>query len=69
MQLPVSTDKHADRSDGLHLTPEGNAVVHEEVVRVFSEAWLSAADMPYDFPHHSEIDGKNPEKAFLQKCL
>nr|TKR68982.1 hypothetical protein D5086_0000309220 [Populus alba] len=56
-------------SDGLHLTPEGNAVVHEEVVRVFSEAWLSAADMPYDFPHHSEIDGKNPEKAFLQKCL
>jgi len=50
----------------LHLTPEGNAVVHEEVVRVFSEAWLSAADMPYDFPHHSEIDGKNPEKAFLQ---
>lgn len=56
-------------SDGLHLTQEGNAVVHQEVVRVFSEAWLSAPDMPYDFPHHSEIDGKNPAKAFLQMCL
>ncbi|XVF12075.1 hypothetical protein REPUB_Repub08aG0083300 [Reevesia pubescens] len=55
--------------DGLHLTPEGNAVVFQEVVRVLNEAWLSAAEMPYDFPHHSEIDGKNPEKAFQQKCL
>ncbi|XWS50949.1 hypothetical protein CRYUN_Cryun12cG0135000 [Craigia yunnanensis] len=51
-------------SDGLHLTAEGNAVVFQEVVSVFNEAWLSAAEMPYDFPPHSEIDGKNPEKAF-----
>ncbi|GLT65476.1 hypothetical protein SLA2020_379080 [Shorea laevis] len=56
-------------SDGLHLTPDGNGVVFQEVIRVFNEAWLSAAEMPYDFPHHSEIDGKNPEKAFQQKCL
>lgn len=56
-------------SDGLHLTPEGNAVVHEEVARVFNESWLSAAEMPYDFPSHSEIDGKNPEKAFRQQCI
>ncbi|XVE54968.1 hypothetical protein DITRI_Ditri03aG0123700 [Diplodiscus trichospermus] len=56
-------------SDGLHLTPEGNAVVFQEVVKVFNEAWLSAAEMPYDFPHHSVIDGKNPEKAFQQRCL
>ncbi|XWS60739.1 hypothetical protein CRYUN_Cryun07bG0061600 [Craigia yunnanensis] len=56
-------------SDGLHLTPEGNAVVFQELVRVFSEAGLTAAEMPFDFPHHSEIDGKNPEKAFQQKCL
>ncbi|KAK9278289.1 hypothetical protein L1049_027854 [Liquidambar formosana] len=56
-------------SDGLHLTEEGNAMVHQEVVRVFNEAWLSAPDMPYDFPRSSEIDGKNPEKAFLQQCL
>ncbi|XP_024022436.1 GDSL esterase/lipase At5g62930 isoform X1 [Morus notabilis] len=54
-------------SDGLHLTPEGNAVVHKEVVRVLSEAWFSAAEMPYDFPHHSQIDWKNPEKAFQER--
>ncbi|KAK4264341.1 hypothetical protein QN277_025536 [Acacia crassicarpa] len=56
-------------SDGLHLTPEGNEVVYREVKRVFKEAWLSAEEMPYDFPHHSQIDGKNPESAFQQKCL
>ncbi|GAV58378.1 Lipase_GDSL domain-containing protein [Cephalotus follicularis] len=56
-------------SDGLHLTAEGNAVVHREVVKVFSEAWLYAAEMPNDFPHHSEIDGNDPEKAFQQRCL
>ncbi|KAF2315906.1 hypothetical protein GH714_040701 [Hevea brasiliensis] len=56
-------------SDGLHLTPEGNAVVYQEVIRVFNDAWLSAEEMPYDFPHHSEIDGKNPEKAFQQRCI
>ncbi|KAL6007037.1 hypothetical protein ACLOJK_032533 [Asimina triloba] len=51
-------------SDGLHLTPEGNAVVHEEVVRVFEESGLIASEMPYDFPHHSHIDPENPELAF-----
>ncbi|KAF5730857.1 GDSL-motif lipase/hydrolase family protein [Tripterygium wilfordii] len=56
-------------SDGLHLTPEGNAVVHQEVVRVLSEAGISAEVMPFDFPHHSEIDAKNPEKAFQHLCL
>ncbi|CAH9104381.1 unnamed protein product [Cuscuta europaea] len=56
-------------SDGLHLTPEGNAVVHGEVVRVLSEVWFSAEQLPYDFPHHSQIDGKNPEKAFQIQCL
>lgn len=56
-------------SDGLHLTPEGNAIVHQEVVRVFREEWLSAEEMPFDFPHHSQIDGNNPEKAFQQQCM
>ncbi|KAJ0048910.1 hypothetical protein Pint_15456 [Pistacia integerrima] len=55
-------------SDGLHLTPEGNAVVHQEVVRVLKEAWFSPEQMPYDFPHHSVIDGKHPEKAFQLQC-
>ncbi|XP_071903769.1 GDSL esterase/lipase At5g62930 isoform X2 [Coffea arabica] len=56
-------------SDGLHLTKDGNAVVYQEVVRVFSETWLPASKMPYDFPHHSEIDPENPGKAFQQQCL
>ncbi|KAK4264344.1 hypothetical protein QN277_025538 [Acacia crassicarpa] len=56
-------------SDGLHLTPEGNEVVYQEVTRVFKEAWLSAEEMPYDFPHYLQIDGKNPESAFQQKNL
>ncbi|KAK9104438.1 hypothetical protein Scep_021282 [Stephania cephalantha] len=55
-------------SDGLHLTEDGNAVVYNEVVKVFNEAGLDASEMPFDFPHHSEIDGKNPEKAFRLQC-
>lgn len=53
-------------SDGLHLTPEGNAVVFSEVVKIFDEAGFS--DLPYDFPPNSEIDAEHPEKAFLQHC-
>ena len=51
-------------SDGLHLTPKGNALVHEEVVKTLRGAGLRAQDMPHDFPHHSKIDGICPEKAF-----
>ncbi|KAJ6799461.1 GDSL esterase/lipase [Iris pallida] len=54
-------------SDGLHLTPEGNAILHKEVVRVFRDAHFRAEEMPYDFPHHSAISGDDPEQAFLQK--
>ncbi|KAK7330496.1 hypothetical protein VNO77_24691 [Canavalia gladiata] len=53
-------------SDGLHLTPEGNDVVYQEVIKVLNEAGLSADKMPFDFPHHSKIDHKNPESAFQQ---
>ncbi|GAB2289506.1 hypothetical protein Dimus_023816 [Dionaea muscipula] len=55
-------------SDGLHLTVEGNCFVHKEITRVFDKAGLSAAELPFDFPHHSEIDEKNPEKAFQIQC-
>ncbi|CAL5052327.1 unnamed protein product [Urochloa decumbens] len=51
-------------SDGLHLTPEGNAVVHKEVVKTLRDAGLKAEEMQYDFPHHSKIDGSCPDKAF-----
>ncbi|XP_010546010.1 PREDICTED: GDSL esterase/lipase At5g62930 [Tarenaya hassleriana] len=56
-------------SDGLHLTADGNAVVHQEVSKVLREAWLSPGEMPYDFPHHSHVDGSNPAKAFHDRCL
>ncbi|OVA20739.1 Lipase [Macleaya cordata] len=56
-------------SDGLHLTAEGNAVVHEEVVKVLSEGRLCALRIPYDFPLESEIDEINLEKSFQeQRC-
>ncbi|KAL6639329.1 hypothetical protein ACP70R_023059 [Stipagrostis hirtigluma subsp. patula] len=51
-------------SDGLHLTPEGNAVVYREVVQTLRNSGLKAEDMPFDFPHHSKIDANCPEKAF-----
>lgn len=51
-------------SDGLHLTEEGNAVVHKEVVQVLADAHLQVEAMPHDFPHHSKIDGDHPERAF-----
>ncbi|KAJ3670720.1 hypothetical protein LUZ60_008146 [Juncus effusus] len=54
--------------DGLHLTEEGNAVVHREVLRVLYEAGLRAEEMQLDFPHHSQIDGANPQKAFYKGC-
>lgn len=66
MQESVGWQKKFLR-DGLHLTPEGNDVVHKEVVRVLSKASLKPEDLPYDFPHHSEIDGKHPDKAFKLK--
>ncbi|XP_076940907.1 GDSL esterase/lipase At5g62930-like [Bidens hawaiensis] len=56
-------------SDGLHLTPDGNKVVFEEVVKVFNGAGLSALDMPSDFPHHSEIDHQNPARVFQERGL
>jgi len=35
-----------------------------EVVETLRNAGLKAEHMPYDFPHHSKIDGCCPEKAF-----
>ncbi|KAL8457816.1 hypothetical protein ACS0TY_035623 [Phlomoides rotata] len=53
-------------SDGLHLTPEGNAVVFKEVVKIFDKAGFS--ELPFDFPPNQEIDEENPGKTFLQQC-
>ena len=38
-------------SDGLHLTPAGNAVVHSELSRVLAEAGVGSP--PSQHPHHS----------------
>jgi hypothetical protein len=46
------------------LTPEGNGVVHREVVQALNGAGLAAEEMQLDFPHHSAIDGAHPEIAF-----
>ncbi|VAH99151.1 unnamed protein product [Triticum turgidum subsp. durum] len=51
-------------SDGLHLTPEGNALVHKEVVGTLRGARLRAEVMPLDFPHHSKIDAIHQERSF-----
>ncbi|XP_022922525.1 GDSL esterase/lipase At5g62930 [Cucurbita moschata] len=55
--------------DGLHFTPEGNVILHQELEKVLNETSVSAAKLPLDFPHHSEIDGKSPEKAFQYLSL
>ncbi|XP_038904754.1 GDSL esterase/lipase At5g62930 isoform X1 [Benincasa hispida] len=55
--------------DGLHFTPEGNGVLHQELEKVLNETSVSASKMPLDFPHHSKIDGKHPEKAFQYLSL
>ncbi|KAH9312163.1 hypothetical protein KI387_027198, partial [Taxus chinensis] len=51
-------------SDGLHLTPDGDAVVFEEVLKILNVKGLSLSDIPDDFPHHSIIDAKDPQKSF-----
>ncbi|TXG47536.1 hypothetical protein EZV62_026830 [Acer yangbiense] len=51
-------------SDGLHLTPTGNRVVFEELVVKLRENSLSLEKLPVDLPLISEIDTKDPLKAF-----
>ncbi|PKA67281.1 GDSL esterase/lipase [Apostasia shenzhenica] len=53
--------------DGLHLTPEGNAFVYKEVISILHSSGLTPDTMPFDFPHHLEIDGKDPAKAFTAR--
>jgi hypothetical protein len=55
-------------SDGLHLTPRGNRVVFEELVNVLNcRPYLTADELPMDFPPFSEIDWKNPPSIFQAK--
>uniref|UniRef100_A0A7N0SWM2 SGNH hydrolase-type esterase domain-containing protein n=1 Tax=Kalanchoe fedtschenkoi TaxID=63787 RepID=A0A7N0SWM2_KALFE len=56
-------------SDGLHLSPSGNTVVFDQVIKKLGEAGLSLDALPVDLPLIAEIDTKDPLKAFefLQK--
>lgn len=52
--------------DGLHLTPEGNAKVHEMVMEAIGQKWphLVPDAMPFDLPDWSvlaEADGQSVE--------
>lgn len=50
--------------DGLHLGQSGNRIVFEEVVGKLREADVSLEKLPVDLPLFSEIDPKDPLKAF-----
>ncbi|OMO65346.1 Lipase, GDSL [Corchorus olitorius] len=50
--------------DGLHLTPDGNKVVFEEVVKKLNEGGLSLENLKVDLPLLVDIDLGDPLKAF-----
>ncbi|KAF4393067.1 hypothetical protein F8388_012576 [Cannabis sativa] len=50
--------------DGLHLTPSGNRIVFDEVVRKLMEEGLSLDTLRIDLPLISEIDPNDPLKSF-----
>ncbi|KAF8409008.1 hypothetical protein HHK36_005079 [Tetracentron sinense] len=50
--------------DGLHLTQSGNKIVFEEVVERLRKEGLSLETLPADLPLLSEIDPRDPLKAF-----
>lgn len=50
--------------DGLHLTPSGNRIVFEEVVKILSDEGASLETLPVDLPLIADIDPKDPLKAF-----
>lgn len=51
-------------SDGLHLTPEGNVKVFEELRRLLEEFGLQWDKLPWDFPEPINIDKENPARTF-----
>ncbi|KAI0492019.1 hypothetical protein KFK09_026284 [Dendrobium nobile] len=50
--------------DGLHFTAPGNKILFEEVVKKLEESGISVDTLPVDLPLISEIDPKDPLKAF-----
>lgn len=56
-------------SDGLHLSPEGQAFVFDRVAEIAAAVSpaLNPANIDYDYPSHVEIDQANPAAALLKK--
>lgn len=50
--------------DGLHLTPRGNRVLFEEVVRALNDASLGLRALPADLPLFADMDPHDPAKSF-----
>lgn len=50
--------------DGLHLSPSGNRVVFEEVIKKLGDEGLSVESMPVDLPLIADMDLNDPLKAF-----
>ncbi|KAF5472988.1 hypothetical protein F2P56_009640 [Juglans regia] len=50
--------------DGLHLTPNGNRIVFEEVVTKLRDEGLSLEILPVDLPLLTDIDPNDPLEAF-----
>ncbi|MCL7035420.1 hypothetical protein MKW94_021614, partial [Papaver nudicaule] len=51
-------------SDGLHLTPNGNKIVYEEVIKKLTKEGLNVETLSADLPLLSQIDPCDPLKAF-----
>lgn len=48
----------------MHLTPQGNRVVFEQVVLKLKDEGLRLETLPVDLPLIADIDTKDPLKAF-----
>lgn len=62
--------KKAYLSDGVHLTPAGNAKVYQLVLKLLETSredgglGLAGADIPRQYPFHNMVDTHHPEKTF-----
>lgn len=50
--------------DGLHLTPDGNKIVFENLVEILRHRGVSPEVLPADLPLLSQIDPGDPLKSF-----
>ena len=51
-------------SDGLHLSPEGNSFVANQLLQLLDNIGLSAGGMKTEFPDFLSIDASEPKNSF-----